>query len=108
MPRPGPFRPASRLLLRFVLTITLILGVVAARQRSSQAAAEPVRGRVLDPDARPVAGAAGARSCAARRSIATDKTRADGQFGPIAVRRRRIRDRRRPRRAAQRTGTASR
>lgn len=90
MPRtPGHAGPLSRLLLRFVLTITLMTsgvasGVALGNETGGQALAKPVRGRVLDPDARPVPGAQ-VLILRGTQVIATEKTRADGQFGPIAV-----------------------
>jgi outer membrane cobalamin receptor len=73
--RSGPIFP----FIFHVLALALLtLAAVAP------AAAEPVRGRVLDPDARPVAGA-DVLVLRGGRVVATAKTLADGRFGPIAI-----------------------
>jgi outer membrane cobalamin receptor len=79
MPRtPGHNGLLSRLLFPFVLCVALPLTI------ATTAAAEPVRGKVLDPDARPVAGAQ-VLVLRGPQVIASAQTQADGQFGPITV-----------------------
>jgi outer membrane cobalamin receptor len=73
--RSGPF--FSRL---FHLSAILVLTFVVA----APAAAEPVRGRVLDPDARPVAGA-DVLILRGSQVVTATKTLADGRFGPISL-----------------------
>ncbi|HEY7475656.1 MAG TPA: TonB-dependent receptor [Vicinamibacterales bacterium] len=73
--RSGPAFPFVFRVLAIVL-LTLAAGTPAA--------AEPVRGRVLDPDARPVAGA-DVLVLRGGHVVAAAKTSADGRFGPIAI-----------------------
>ena len=79
MPRtPGHDGPLSRLLSVVILTVALTIASTAI------AAAEPVRGKVVDPDARPVAGAQ-ILILRGTQVVASAQTQADGQFGPIAI-----------------------
>ncbi|HYN07769.1 MAG TPA: TonB-dependent receptor [Vicinamibacterales bacterium] len=73
--RSGPLFPV---LFRFVAILVFTLVVAAP------AAAEPVRGRVLDPHARPVAGA-DVLILRGSQVVATTRTLADGRFGPISI-----------------------
>ena len=75
MGRSGPF--FSRLFR--VVAILLFTLVLAA-----PAAAEPVRGRVLDPEGRPVA-SADVLILRGSQVVAATKTLADGRFGPISL-----------------------
>jgi hypothetical protein len=79
--RPGHSGPLSRL-LPFVLTITLMTSGVASGaalgdETGGQTLA-PVRGRVLDPDARPVPGAQ-VLILRGTQVIVTENTRAERQ-----------------------------
>ena len=76
---PGGSRPFLTLILRVTLGALLTLAITAAA-----AEAQPLAGRVLDPDAKPVAGAE-VLVVRGNQVVATAKTRADGRFGPIAL-----------------------
>jgi outer membrane cobalamin receptor len=73
--RSGPF---LTLILRVTLALLTLLTPAAIAE------AQPLAGRVLDPDARPVAGA-DVLVVRGNQVVATAKTRADGGFGPLTL-----------------------
>ena len=80
MPRiPGRSGPFLSLIFRVTLGAPLTLLTTAAL-----AEAQPLAGRVIDPDARPVAGA-NVLVVRGNQVVAMAKTRADGGFGPLAI-----------------------
>ena len=80
MPRiPGRSGPFLSLIFRVTLGALLTLLTTAAL-----AEAQPLAGRVIDPDARPVAGA-DVLVVRGNQVVAMAKTRADGGFGPLAI-----------------------
>ena len=79
MPRTqGRFGPFSCLISRFIFSAMFVVSFASA------ALAEQVRGRVIDPDSRPVP-AADVLVLRGNQVTATTKTQADGQFGPISL-----------------------
>jgi outer membrane cobalamin receptor len=76
---PGRSGPLFISLFRLTVAPLLTIALTAAA-----AEAQSLAGRVLDPDAKPVAGAQ-VLIVRGNQVVATAKTRADGQFGPIAI-----------------------